>query len=242
MAGTGGSYISREGRPIVLAAFGAAVIALLASRPLASLPLLILGALLVYLYRDPDREIPAAPLAVVSPVDGTVVAVARVDDPYLQRKCRRITIQMPLSGPFTTRSPIEAKLVQGWVGGSKSTDRHVAANKLHAAINTPGPTSLPNDRIALWLQTDELDDIVMTVVPRRFGFAPRCYIHVGQRIGQGQRCGFIPFGARLEVLLPESTRLLVSAGDTLIAGSDVIANVVHQAPAAVKGVQNVDAA
>lgn len=248
MAGKPGSYVSREGRLVILITFAAAGSALLASLPLVALPLAMLGALLVYLYRDPDRDIPAAPLAIVSPVDGDVVAVALVDDPYLQRKCQRLTIQMALSGPYTTRSPIEGKLVQGWFGGGQSAYSGAAANKLHDAIKAPGRAVLSNDRIALWLQTDEGDDIVMTVVPRRFGFAPRCYIHVGQRIGQGQRCGFIPLGARLEVLLPESARLLVSAGDTLTAGSGVIANIVHQAPVAEvepaidKGVQGVHAA
>ena len=225
MAAEVSSYVSREGRLLILFVFSAAVVALLVVGLPAGLSLLVLGALLIWMYRDPERDVPASPLAVVSPVDGRVIAVALADDPYLQRKCQRVTIQMPLTGPFTTRSPIEGKVAQCWIGAGRSA----AGSPFYAAAGAPDRAVQPHDRVALSMQTDEADDVVMTVVPRRFGFAPRCYIHVGQRVGQGQRCGFIPFGARVELLLPESARLLVSAGDTLMAGSDVIANVIHDA-------------
>lgn len=246
------AHISREGRLFIFTAFSAAVVAFFVSGPLAVIPFAVIGVVLIYLYRDPKRNVPASPLAVLSPVDGTVIAVATVDDPYLQRKAKRVTIQMPLTGPFTTRSPVEGKVVQGWFGGGKAAGEQILAGETQQREEiAESPAS--RGRMALWMHTDELDDVVMTVLPRRLGFSPHCYIHVGQRVGQGQRCGCIPFGARVEVLLPESTRVMVKPGDKLLAGSGVVATVIHRARTAPSdrqpaeragqtGVQDTDAA
>jgi phosphatidylserine decarboxylase len=58
--------------------------------------------------------------------------------------------------------------------------------------------------------------------------SPRCYLQLGQRTGQGQRCGYVPFGSRVEVLLPAGIRVRVTVGDVVRAGSDVIATLVHK--------------
>jgi phosphatidylserine decarboxylase len=82
-------------------------------------------------------------------------------------------------------------------------------------------------RIVMWLRSDEGDDIVLVIISRRF-VSPRCYLQLGQRTGQGQRCGYVPFGSRVEVLLPLSTRIRVAVDDVVRAGSDVIATLVHK--------------
>ena len=232
MAAAYSIQVSREGRRLIIIAMIAAVVAFVVAGIAAAIPLLVAGAVLVYLFRDPERVVPALPLAVVSPIDGKVISVGQADDPYLERKVQRIVIRMHLAGVYSTRSPIEGKVMQGWFKSVRPVPNDAAADKLHEALTTSGRTLLPRDRVALWLQTDEADNVVLSVIPHRFGFAPRCYVHVGQRVGQGQRCGFIPFGARIEVLLPESARLSVSAGDQVTAGSAVIATLVHQAAVA----------
>ena len=56
---------------------------------------------------------------------------------------------------------------------------------------------------------------------------PRCYIRYGDRIGQGKRCGFIHLGGQVDVYLPEHSRPVVSEGDWVRSGSDVLARLVH---------------
>jgi phosphatidylserine decarboxylase len=52
-------------------------------------------------------------------------------------------------------------------------------------------------------------------------------VRIGDRVGQGQRCGFIHLGGRVDLYLPESCRTLVTVGDWVHGGSDVIAKLIH---------------
>jgi phosphatidylserine decarboxylase len=171
-----------------------------------SAPLWVAALCLAYLFRDPEREIPPVPLAVVSPCDGTVAAVESTHDPYLARDAIRITIRMSRTGVFTTRSPVEGKVLEP------------------ANVVTSGDT-MPH---GVWLKTDEGDDIVIVMHRGPLGNAPRCYVQFGERVGQGQRCGFIHLGSRVDLYLPPNSKIKVTVGDQVAAGADVLATLVHK--------------
>jgi phosphatidylserine decarboxylase len=196
--------IAREGVLLLLAAILAAVVVLNLSGLQTSLPFWGLSLLILVIFRDPDREIPSQPMAVVSPADGRVTAVTATRDPYLDRDSIRVTLQMNPFGVFTTRSPVEGKVLQ--------------------PPHTPEDTRMPH---GVWLQTDEGDDVVMVMMRGRLHTAPRCYIRIGERIGQGKRCGFVHLGGQVDVYLPQRSRLAVDVGDWVRSGSDVIATLVH---------------
>jgi phosphatidylserine decarboxylase len=143
-------------------------------------------------------------MAIVSPADGRVISISVADDPYLLRESIHIVIHMNPYGIFSTRSPVEGKVLE--------------------------PPNIPHDKDmphGVWLQTDEGDDIVMVMNRGRLHNAPRCYVQFGERIGQGQRCGFIHMGAQVGLYLPMNSRAAVSAGDYVKSGSDVIATLVR---------------
>jgi len=196
--------IAREGLWFLLAAALGAVVVLHFFGWPASLPLWGLGLLILVVFRDPEREIPSQPMAVVSPADGRVTAISTTRDPYLDRDSIRVTLQMNPLGVFTTRSPVEGKVLQPSV--------------------TPENAGMPH---GVWLQTDEGDDVVMVMMRGRLRTAPRCYIRIGERIGQGKRCGFVHLGGQIDVYLPERSRLEVTVGDWVHSGSDVIATLLH---------------
>jgi phosphatidylserine decarboxylase len=50
------------------------------------------------------------------------------------------------------------------------------------------------------------------------------FVHEGQTIEAGERFGLIRFGSRLDVFLPEGTQVLVSEGQTAVAGETVLAD------------------
>ena len=81
--------------------------------------------------------------------------------------------------------------------------------------------------LAVWLQTDEADDIVTVLKPGRVLGSLRCYARSGERVGQGQRQGFILLGTDVQVLLPTGVRLRIAPGDKVRAGADIIADLVH---------------
>lgn len=189
---------------LLLVAILVAVVVLQFSGWQVSLPFWGLSLLILVIFRDPERDIPSQPMAVVSPADGRITAVTATRDPYLDRDSIRVTLQMNPYGVFTTRSPVEGKVLQ--------------------------PPSLPVDARmphGVWLQTDEGDDVVMVMMRGRLHTAPRCYIRIGERVGQGKRCGFVHLGGQIDVYLPERSRLDVTVGDWVRSGSDVIATLSH---------------
>ena len=66
-----------------------------------SLPLWILVLVLLFLFRDPFRKVPASPLAIVCPVDGRIVSVNKVHDGYLDREAVCVTILMGLTSVYS---------------------------------------------------------------------------------------------------------------------------------------------
>lgn len=93
-----------EGWPFVIVLLALAAWAVISSWPwLAVLP----AALLIYAilqFRDPPRTVPADPLGVVSPVDGTITDVARLDDGI------RLLVSISIFSPYLLRSPTEGKV------------------------------------------------------------------------------------------------------------------------------------
>jgi phosphatidylserine decarboxylase len=197
--------IAREGLLPVLASGLAAVLIAHFVGLYESLLFWLICLALVLVFRDPRRDIPSVPQAVVSPADGRIISVGLAQDPYLKRPSILVTLQMNPYGAYSTRSPVEGKVLEP----SRNTE---AGDSPHG----------------VWLQTDEADDIIMVMNRGRLGNAPRCYVGFGERLGQGQRCGFIHFGGRIELYLPESSRTVVSPGDLVRSGSDIIANLVHR--------------
>ena len=211
-----GNYtlVSRLGWVYALTAGAIALAVTFFTSSLAASPLWGLALVCLFLFRDPDREIPSLPLAIVSPADGTVVSVESIEDPYIKRPAICITIKMSFWGTYVTRSPTEGKVMERW---------------FQAPHSSPG--SDPGSDIAsygLWVQTDEQDDIVLVMTRRSAINRPHCYVQSGERIGQGQRCGVIRFGSDIQVYVPSNSKIAVQVGDKIRAGSDVIATLVHK--------------
>jgi len=171
-------------------------------------PLWGLVLAVAYLYRDPKRVIPSAPLGLISPVDGVVVDVQNKFDTFLKREALTISIQMSWSGAYALRAITEGKIMQHWL--------HEADSK------TQG-----NLQHAIWIQTDEQDDVIIAIHAGGRFRRMHCYASVGERVGQGKRCGFIPFGTRIDIILPVKTKIKLKTGDKVLAGCDLIGEFVH---------------
>jgi len=198
--------IAREGWPYVFVVLGLAVFSHYQFGWAGSLPLLLPAAVLFYAFRDPGRPVPPAPLAVICPADGKIVSVRKIHDNYLDRTAIMISVRMNALGIYSARSPIEGKVIKQWFL----------------------PRDADNDvRYVQWIQTDEKDDVVLCMSGNVLALRPHCYVQSGERIGQGHRCGYIPFGARIDVLVPENSRIDIESGASVLAGTQVIATLVH---------------
>ncbi len=210
--------IAREGW-LPITGFGLVALALtLLYGPVWALPGWLPFALLLSIYRYPKRDVPALPLAVVSPVDGRVVMARQVQDPWLDRPALCISIRMKAPGITPIRSPTEGKVMEFWTQSSTC---------LSARRESDGPNA-PVSCYALWVRTDEGDDIVMAVSASRVLSRFKSDVAPGERIGQGHRNGFVYLGSQVDMLLPEGTRAHVIEGQRTLAGCGVIATLVHR--------------
>lgn len=166
-------------------------------------------------FRDPHRKVPAEPLGIICPADGKVIKVDTVEDPYLKRTAQRISIFMNVFNVHANRSPTEGKIKERWYHPGKF---------FNASFDK---ASSENERNALWIQTDEKDDVVVVQVAGLLARRILCYVQPGERIGQGERYGFIRFGSRVDVYLPKNSKIQVSLGDKVTSGTDIIAMLIH---------------
>ena len=215
-------FIAREGWIFILFVVVCAWLVQMFTDVLHAFPVWVLALLLVYVYRDPDRKIPPVALAVVSPVDGRIMDIEKVIDPMLERNAIAIRLRMKLSGPFVVRSPIEGKVVKQWLEAVNTLQQH---GKDQVSGDADGNSE---QYYAIHVQSDEGDDIVLMLTGYIPGFRPRFLVHPGQRIGQGQRCGFVSFGCSALVLIPEDSRQEVTPGNMATGGSQIIATLIHQ--------------
>ena len=98
-----------------------------------------------------------------------------------------------------------------------SLGTYTARAPVEGSIKDPGTK-------ALWLQTDEGEDVVLKFSGYRLGLAPRAFAKFGERLGQGQRCAYLRLTRFAEVQIPADGRVLVEPGQTVVAGADVIGN------------------
>ena len=194
--------MAREGIPFMVAAVLATWLAFRYLDPVFMMLPAVLFVLFWLIFRDPRRQIPAIPLGVVSPVDGRVTAVDLVDRGVVQGEARRIFITIDILGTYTARCPVE--------GVVKDLNTLAADKVVDYRTN------------ALWVQTDEGDNVVLQFQSYRLGFAPAAFVRYGERIGQGQRCAYLRLTRRAEVHLPIGAKVMVEPGQRITAGLDVI--------------------
>lgn len=196
-------FIAREGFPLVACVFVAIIVcAWQASLVYAALLVPVL-ALLLLIFRDPRRRVPASPLGIVSPVDGEVIEVGPATSHLRDGNVTRIRLRINSFGAYTARSPAEGKIMD-------------------LRSDLPADATARNSR-GLWVRTDENQDILLEFSGYRLGLAPRAFLGFGERVGQGQRFAYLRLAKTAEVQLPIDSRALVEVGQRVQAGTDLLA-------------------
>lgn len=174
------------------------------SRPAAGIPFYLLAAFCLWFFRDPDREIPAGPVA-VSPADGKVVSVVP------ENGKTRISIFLNVFDVHVNRSP---------VGG---TVRKVEYRPGKFLVASKEAASVENEQNVVTVETPDGVKLVFKqiagLIARRVVFTKK----PGDPVSAGERIGLMKFGSRMDVLFGPEWRILVRPGQRVSAGCDVIA-------------------
>jgi hypothetical protein len=152
-------FVAQEGIPFLLLSAASCWAAYRYFGWLWLVPAIAVFIVLYLVFRDPRRRIPAAPLGVVSPVDGYVFSVEPLDKGVLQGEAHCIVIRVNSLGTYTARCPVEGKIM----------DLNSVDDGRIIDYNTN----------ALWVQTDEGDDVVLQFRGYRFGLPPTSFIRYG---------------------------------------------------------------
>jgi phosphatidylserine decarboxylase len=203
--------LAREGWMHVGLSLGAAVAVHALAGAWWAAPLWLVLLFNLQFFRDPPRAIPASPRGVVCPADGRVIKVDEVADPYLKRPARRVSIFMNVFNVHSNRSPVGGKVMERW---------YHPGSFVNAALDK---AARDNERNALWIKTDDGDDVVVVQVAGLIARRILCYVQPGDRVEPGSRYGYIRFGSRVDVYLPVSSRFTVALGDKVTGAAQLIA-------------------
>ncbi|MBN1316050.1 MAG: phosphatidylserine decarboxylase family protein [Anaerolineales bacterium] len=180
--------------------------------------LLPVYGLVLYFFRDPERDIPTSDtdLLVLSPADGSVVDIQVVDEPiFIQGQALRISIFMSILDVHVNRSPVP---------GTVRLTKHVPGKFLQAYRQQ---ASEVNEHHLLGIQVEESGGYRGRVLVKQIaGILARrcvCYATVGERLAGGQRFGLIRFSSRVDLFLPTHVRCNVDVGDQVCGASSILA-------------------
>ena len=163
----------------------------------------MLALFFLWFFRDPERSIPNAPGAVVSPADGKITDVSSVT--VEGEKRTRISIFLNVFDVHVNRSPIAGVYRRG-----KFLN---AMNEASAEQNEQNMVRVEGDG-----QTVVFKQIA-GLLARRIVFHPK----VGDRLERGQRVGLIKFGSRTDVVINSMAKVQVKIGDRVRGGASVLA-------------------
>ena len=212
--------IAREGWPFI---GGGLVLSLLVSACCGwwSLPFWIFTVFALQFFRDPAREIPQDPEAILSPVDGRIVVVERARDPYRDTEALKISVFMNVFNVHSQKSPADCTVTA------------VEYNKgkfLNADLDK---ASTENERNAVLATTASGREITFVQVAGLVARRILCYTKASEKLARGERYGFIRFGSRVDMYLPVDAQAQVAIGDKVTGVRTVLARLPLQAPEAV---------
>lgn len=176
--------------------------------------LILLCGLILYFFRDPKRASPTDKNLILSPADGKVVLIQKIEEnEYIGQPATQISIFLSPLDVHVNRVPVSGNLefVKYYPG------KYLMAWEDHA--------SEMNERAHFGVKHDSGMKILFKQIT---GFmARRIVYHLseGERIKAGQRFGIMKFGSRMDVILPKGVDIKVQKGDRTVAGESILAEI-----------------
>lgn len=178
------------------------------------LMLAALCGLILYFFRDPDRNTPGDDNLIISPADGTVVLIQEVNEPeYMKSKVTQVSIFLSPLNVHVNRNPVSGTLeyLKYYPG------KYLMAWEDHA--------SELNERAHFGVKHSSGMKLLFKQIT---GFMARRIVYnieEGESIKAGERFGIMKFGSRMDVMLPDNVDIKVKKGDKTVAGESIIAEI-----------------
>lgn len=169
--------------------------------------------LVVNFFRSPRRHFKGnVHNAVVSSVDGTVVALEEVyEDEFLHAKAIQLSVFMTIFNVHANWFPISGKVLYV---------RHHSGRFMSAYLPK---SSTENERSTIAIEAENGQKIVVRQVAGAIARRIVTYAEEGETSHIDQHMGFIKFGSRVDIYLPLDAEILVSLKQKTIGGITEVA-------------------
>ena len=164
----------------------------------------------LYFFRDPERTAPDKDNVIVSPADGKVLLIKKVEsNKYVNGEAWQVSIFMSPLNVHVNRIPIDGKVeLVNYVKGEYLVAFHDKADER-------------NERCEFGILS-KYGKIFFTQVA---GFVARRIIYElneGDSVKMGNRFGMIKFGSRVDVVVSTDWELKVKENDIVTAGESIL--------------------
>ena len=200
--------MAKEGLPFILVFLIPCLLFFLLGWWVAASLCLVLTAFMAFYFRDPDRDCPVDDRLVVSPADGRVVQILRIDERAPDAPTQISIFLSPLD-VHINRSPIAGEITDVVY---KPGAFHIASRDIASVENEQNVITVRGEKLTVVFRQ------IAGVLARRVVFRKK----VGDRVSLGERVGLMKFSSRMDVILPADVELLVHKGERVIGGVSVL--------------------
>lgn len=172
----------------------------------------VLYLLAVNFFRSPRRHFTGDPTgAVVSSVDGRVVALEEVYEPeVLKCRCLQLSVFMTILNVHANWYPVNGKVLMV---------KHHDGRFLSAYLPK---SSTENERSTILIETTGGQQVLVRQIAGAVARRIVTYAEKGDEARIDEHLGFIKFGSRVDIYLPLGTETFVNIGDTTTGGITLV--------------------
>lgn len=183
------------------------------------LPPLVVAGLIVWFFRDPARDVPDEPGTIVSPADGKLVQIERIDDPELG-PCVQFGIFLSIFNVHANRVSLPGRVISLRYRPGKFLN----ALRPESARENENLEIVVEDHETTRLSDDDPLRLRIRQITGQFARRIVCWVRPGDVLTRGEMYGMIKLGSRTELVVPDSSALEITAkiGDKLAAGSSIL--------------------
>ena len=203
---------AKEGWPFVLPFVFLAGLLFFLGRPGWAVGSLVVGLLVLLFFRDPKRGYEGEAGVILAPADGLVTRIDTIEDPEMgPGRYHRIVTFLSVFDIHVQRVP---------TAGEVTVSHYARGRKVAAFREDAGDV---NEKHLSVIRRGNGDLVGIRQIAGLLARRVVCYLKEGDRVHRGQLMGLIKFGSRVDLLVPESYRVLIKKGDRLKNGATPVA-------------------
>ncbi|MEI7421428.1 MAG: phosphatidylserine decarboxylase family protein [Prolixibacteraceae bacterium] len=176
---------------------------------LSTLPILVLA---IRFFRYPKRIIHPAPKSILSPADGTIVAIEETtENEYFKDRRIQVSVFMSVYNVHINWNPIP---------GTVTYFKHHSGHFMAAYL--PKSSTL-NERATTVIRMADGTEVLVRQIAGAVAKRIITYSSVGKQVTQKDELGFIRFGSRVDLYLPLGTKINVELCQEVIGSQTILA-------------------